>query len=89
MVWTADSNPSRVIPHFKKNSPDIAKSVIRISGNKMTNGEAYICKMFFKAPTGNESNVATNDPGCILSTVSIPLTVHGRFFCDYTPNTII
>ena len=90
MVWTAASNPYREIPHSEQNSPGIAKTVIQIRGNDRTNGEKYVCKLFFIAPLSTKTNVASNDLDCFPSRVSIPLTVRGRYFVQlYTKHNYL
>ena len=80
MNWTTSSSVHSVIPHSKQNTPGLAKSVIHIIGNMMTNRERFVCTMFFEAPLTNEENTAKNAPDCILQAVTVPLTVHCKYF---------
>ena len=80
MTWTTSSSPDSVIPHSKDNRSGLAQSFIEITGNPSTNGQSFVCAMFFENPIVTEENVAKNAPDCITATVSVPLTVHCGYF---------
>ena len=80
MKWTTASSPDRILPHTKKNSDGIARSVIKITGNKKVNGQRFICTLYFEDPLLNKDDMATNAPDCTLQVESIPLTVHRKYF---------
>ena len=84
MKWTASATPDRIIPHFLHNSPGIARSVIQITGNITTNGEKFVCTIYFVDSSTDEGGMARNVPDCTLQTASVPLTVHCKYFAMIT-----
>ena len=80
MRWTTSSSPDSVILHSKDDRSGIAQSFIEITGNPSTNGQSFVCAMFFENPVVTEENVAKNVPDCTIETLSVPLTVHCGYF---------
>ena len=80
MKWTTSSSPDSVISHSQDIRSGLVQSVIEITGNPMFNGLSFMCTMLFEDPVVTEENVAKNAPDCTIETMSVPLTVHCRYF---------